>query len=497
MSQAIAPPSPHATQTAQADDSLAGLDALLHPRSIAVVGASDDPHRIGGVPLALMIERGYTGRLIPVNPKYSTVQGLPAFPCLAAAGGPIDVAIVAVPAVALESTLDDAIAANVKALIVFSSGFGESGETGRALQEKLVRRARAAGIRLLGPNCLGMMSFRDKVFATFSPAPRAGENRMGHIAVVSQSGAFGAFAFSLARARELGMSYWITTGNEADIEFADCVQWLSRDPDTQVILGYMEGCRDLPKLERALEAARAAGKRVVITKVGRSPIGSAAAAAHTGSDTGDDAAYDALFRRHGAWRAGTVEELFTVGYTASVCPLPLSARTGVLTVSGGVGVLIADEATSAGLDLAELPLPAQQALRREVPYAGPRNPVDITGQTLTTPGLLVRTLENMLAGGEGQGQYDMLLFFPAAALLGAAIARTVVDELISAHAQYPDRPMVVTGLMQPAYRNAFREAGVVVIDDPSAAVRAMAALAFFAQTTPAARSENTNRKSPR
>ncbi|WP_423460274.1 hypothetical protein [Ottowia sp. VDI28] len=308
---------------------------------------------------------------------------------------------------------------------------------------------------------------------------------MGNIAVVSQSGAFGAFAFSLARARELGMSYWVTTGNEADIEFADCVQWLAQDPGTQVILGYMEGCRNVAKLERALQAARAAGKRVVITKVGRTASGSAAAAAHTGADTGDDAAYDALFRRHGVWRAGTVEELFTVGYAASVCPLPASARTGVLTVSGGVGVLIADEACSTGLDLAELPKAAQEALLREVPYAGPRNPVDITGQTLTTPGLLERTLANMLGHGDGQAGYAMLLFFPAAALLGATIARKVVDSLISAHACHPDRPLVVTGLMQPAYRHAFREAGVVVIDDPSAAVRALAALAFFAQASDA------------
>ncbi|WP_423460275.1 CoA-binding protein [Ottowia sp. VDI28] len=169
MPQATAPCHADAAQAALADDGPAGLDALLHPRSIAVVGASDNPDRIGGVPIALMIERGYTGRLIPINPKYATVQGLPAFPSLAAAGGPIDVAIVAVPADALGSTLDDAIAARVKALVVFSSGLAESGEAGKAFQQDLARRARAAGIRLLGPNCLGMMSFRDQVFATFSP----------------------------------------------------------------------------------------------------------------------------------------------------------------------------------------------------------------------------------------------------------------------------------------------------------------------------------------
>lgn len=467
----------------------AGMDALLHPRTIAVVGASDDPNRIGGVPLALMIERGYTGRLIPVNPKYSSVQGLQAYPSLKAAGGEIDMAIVAVPADALERTLDDAIAARVKALVIFSSGLAESGDSGRALQERLSSRALKAGIRLLGPNCLGLMSFHDKVFATFSPAPRSGESGVGNIAIVSQSGAFGAFAFCLARARGLGMSYWMTTGNEADIDFSDCVQWLSNDPETRVILGYIEGCRNIDKLERALKAARVAGKRVVITKVGRTAIGSIAAAAHTGADTGDDAIYNELFRRHGVWRASTVEELFTIGYAASACPLPTSPRTGLLTVSGGVGVLMADEAFSTGLDLDEMPAAAQKALLQEVPYASPRNPVDITGQTLTTPGLLERTLANMLGTGAGQAGYAMLLVFPAAALLGSTIAGNVVNELISAHELHPDRPFVVTGLMQPTYRDALRAAGILVIDDPSAAVRAMAALAFFSEAERRVRTE--------
>jgi acyl-CoA synthetase (NDP forming) len=465
-----------------AGDALRHLDALFHPRSIAVVGASDDPNRIGGVPLALMIERGYSGRLIPVNPKYKTVQGLPAYPSLAAVGEPIDIAIVAVPAAGLGAALEDAIAVGVKALIVFSSGFAEVNQAGRDMQEQVAVRAREAGVRLLGPNCLGMMSFRDNVFATFSPAPRAGVNKVGNIAIVSQSGAFGAFAFSLAQARELGMSYWITTGNEADVEFADCVQWLAADRDTQVILGYMEGCRNGPKLKRALEAARAAGKRVVITKVGRTELGSAAAASHTAALTGEDAVYDALFRQYGVWRANTVEELFTVGYAASVCPLPASNRTGVLTVSGGVGVLMADEASSAGLDLAEMPQAAQAALLREVPFAGPRNPVDITGQTVTVPGLLERTLAGMLGNGEEQAGYDMAVFFPAAALLGASVAQRIVDDLIAAHARHPEKPLIVTGLMQPAYRAAFRQAGVAVIEDPSAAMRAMGALAFFARS---------------
>jgi acetate---CoA ligase (ADP-forming) len=476
-----------AAAAASTGDSMNGLNALFHARCIAVVGATDDPVRIGGVPLSLMIERGYGGRLVPINPKYREVQGLPAFPTLAAAAASIaqkiDVAIVAVPAAALAAVLDDAIAAGVNALVIFSSGLAEVGDEGRALQQDLARRARAAGVRLLGPNCLGMMSFRDNIFATFSPAPRAGANKVGSIAIVSQSGAFGAFAFSLARDRGLGMSYWLTTGNEADIDFADCVHWLSTDPHTKVILGYMEGCRDGEKLKAALQAARAAGKRVVIVKVGRSEIGAAAAASHTAALTGEDAVYDAVFRQYGVWRAKTIDELFTVGYAASVCDLPASARTGLLTVSGGVGVLMADEAAEVGLDIAEMPAPAQAALLEAIPFAGARNPVDIKGQTVAAPGLLAATLENMLGQGPNQAGYDMVLFFPAAALLGAAVAQRIVDDLLAGHARHPDVSLAVTGLMLPKYRDAFAQAGIAVIEDPSAAVRALGALAFFARTS--------------
>lgn len=457
-----------------------GLDALFNPASVAVIGATNDIGRIGGVPLDLMIRRGYRGRILPINPKYSEIQGLKAWPNLAAVGEPIDVAIVAVPAAAVPQTLEDAIAAGVKGLVLFSSGFAEVDAGGRDAQLKIAARAREAGVRLLGPNCLGMMAFAANVYATFSPAPRAGETRIGNIAIVSQSGAFGAFAYSLARIKGLGMSYWMTTGNEADIEFADCVEWLAHDPATKVILGYMEGCRDGAKLKRALAAAQAAGKSVAITKVGRTALGSAAAASHTAALTGQDAVYDAMFRQYGVWRARTVEELFTVGYAASMCPRPASSRIGLLTVSGGVGVLMADDAEEAGLDVAEMPAAAQDAIRAVIPFAGPRNPVDITGQFQNQPELLETTLDCMLGTGDADGRYDMVLFFPAAGMLGSPRAQAMVDTMIAVRARHPQAALALTGLTRPEQRAQLEAAGVPVLDEPSAAVRAFGALAFFA-----------------
>ena len=464
-----------------------GLDALFNPASVAVVGATNDVTRIGGVPLDLMIRRGYGGRLIPINPKYAEVQGLRAWPTLAAVGAQIDVAIVAVPAAAVANTLEDAIAAGVKALVLFSSGFAEVDEAGRAAQQKLAARARAGGVRLLGPNCLGVMAFKAGVYATFSPAPRAGETRPGNIAIVSQSGAFGAFAYSLARIKGLGMSYWITSGNEADIEFADCVEWLAHDPATTVILGYMEGCRDGAKLKRALALAQAMGKSVAITKVGRTTLGSAAAASHTAALTGEDAVYDAMFRQYGVWRARTVDELFTVGHAASMCPRPASSRIGLLTVSGGVGVLMADDAEDVGLDVAEMPAAAQDAIRAIIPFAGPRNPIDITGQFQNHPELLGTTLLRMLGRGAEDGRYDMALFFPAAGLLGSPRAQSMIDTLVAVRAGHPQAALALTGLTLPEQRVQLEAAGVPVLEEPSAAVRAFGALAFFGASARRAR----------
>lgn len=226
------------------------LDALFAPRSIAVVGASDQASKIGGIPLDYLLRFGYGGALYAVNPRASRVQGLPAHERLAAIGAPVDLAIVAVPQSQVAGVLEDAAAARVQSMVLFSSGYAETGSDGTAAQQALARRAQEAGIRLIGPNCLGFMRPGHQVYATFSPAPGGGLVRPGRIGMVSQSGAFGAYAYSLARERGLGLSLWATTGNEADVQLADGLAWLAQDPETDVIMAYMEGCRDGPGCAR-------------------------------------------------------------------------------------------------------------------------------------------------------------------------------------------------------------------------------------------------------
>lgn len=454
------------------------LSAIFAPRSIAVVGASDVASKIGGIPVDYLKRFGYDGAIHPINPKPGLVQGLQPYPSLRAVGQPVDLAICAVPAQLVEATLDDAIAAGVKGVVLFSSGFAEAGDAGVQAQARMAATARAAGVRLLGPNCLGYMNLRHNVYATFTPAPGAGRVPSGNIGIVSQSGAFGAYAYSLARERGLGMSHWITTGNEADLGFADCVEWLAHDPDTRVIMGYMEGCRDGDALRRALAAARAAHKPVVIVKVGRTAIGAQAAASHTAALAGNDAVYDAVFREYGVHRARDISEFFGIAASASIATLPKDRSTGLFTLSGGVGVLMADEAGDAGLDLRPMPEAAQEEIRTWVPFAAPANPVDITGQVTNDPGLMERTARLMLE----RGGYASWIGFLAAAGASAKFWPVVESLAHNLRRDYPDKVLAISTLLNPENRRTLEAMGCLAFTEPAEAVRAIAALAAFSES---------------
>jgi len=455
------------------DFDFAGLDALFAPRSIAIVGATDSVERIGGIPLDYLLRFGYTGRLHAVNPRAATVQGLPAHARLTDIGEPVDLAIVAVPQAHVAAVLEDAAAARVRSMVLFSSGFAEIGAEGAAAQQALQKRAREAGIRLIGPNCLGFMRPGHQTYATFSPAPNAGRVRPGRIGLVSQSGAFGAYAYSLARERGLGLSLWATTGNEADVQLADGLAWLARDPETDVIMAYMEGCRDGERLRAALALARERGKPVVMFKVGTSELGAAAAASHTASLAGNDAVYDAVFRRYGVLRAHTISDFFALAASAAIAPRPRDRSIGILTVSGGVGALMADDASAAGLDVQALSEAAQRQLREWVPFAAPRNPVDITGQVTNDISLLERSAELMM---QDRNFASWLGFFAAGGLSDAfwAVLRALVEKLRAAH---PDTLLAICTLCSDARRAELEALGCLVFSDPSAAIRCIGALA--------------------
>jgi len=456
------------------------LSRLFDPQGIAIVGASATPGKIGAMPITLLLQHGYGGRIIPVNPRADAIAGLPAMPGLDALDADVDLAILAVPAAHAAQALERARPGQVGAAVVFTSGFSETGADGAAQQERLCAIARERGIRLLGPNCLGFMNVRRNVYATFSPAPANGIVAAGGIGMVSQSGAFGAYAYSMARERGLGLSHWISTGNEADIDVADCIEWLARDADTRVIMAYMEGCRDGAKLRRALAAARAAGKPVVVTKIGRTQAGAQAAASHTAALAGDDAVYDALFRQYGALRARTIEEFFNLGYALDTWKQPPQGRRlGIFTISGGVGALMADEAADTGLALPEPAADAQARLLERVPFASGRNPVDVTGQAVSEPGLLLATADDMLA----DGRYDALAVFLAAAGSSEALWPTFEAFARQMQARHPNVPLAISALFPPARRRELERLGCLVFADPSAAIRTIGAVAGAASAS--------------
>ncbi|ETH22212.1 CoA-binding domain protein [Bordetella pertussis CHLA-15] len=252
--------------------------AVLEARSVAIVGASADPGKIAGRPLAYMLSRGFVGKLFPVNPTRAQVQGVKSYPSLAAIGEPVDLAIVGTPAALVEGVIREGIAAGVRAFVVFSSGFSETGEAGAALQRRLGELARAHDVAILGPNCLGVANSATGLIASFTTALEETPIRQGGFALVSQSGALGAYWMNICLRSGLGFSKWITTGNECDMDAAAAIAYLAGDADTRVIGLYVEDIRDTVAFRRALRAAAEAGKPVIAIKAGRSQAGAAAAA---------------------------------------------------------------------------------------------------------------------------------------------------------------------------------------------------------------------------
>ncbi|WP_416051453.1 acetate--CoA ligase family protein [Cupriavidus basilensis] len=461
------------------------LDFLLKPRSVAVIGASTQPEKVGGMPIRLLRELGYAGRIFPVHPTAGEIQGLPAYATLAAIGQPVDLAIVAVPAVATESVMAQLARNGTRAAIFFTSGFAEVGDEGLAMQVALAESARRHGVALLGPNCLGVMNLRERMFATFSPIPLTGVPPAGDVGLVSQSGAFGAYAFALAREAGLGLSHWVTTGNEAGLQVADVIEWMAQDKDTRVILAYMEGCRDGARLRQALAAARAAGKPVVITKVGTTEAGARSAQSHTASLAGEDAVYQAVFDEYGVHRAHTLEDFFRLGYTLSRGRRPARwdspsglmadavAPVAIVTVSGGVGIMMADRAEELGMPMPPMPAAAAKALRMSIPFASTANPIDVTGQVVAQPAVLL----DAMAGVATCGEYGSVVAF----LAGGANAPRLWEELqrtIGAlHEDKRAAPLLLSGVVDDDKRAWLEAHGCLVFREPAHAIEAVAALA--------------------
>ena len=456
------------------------LRPFLAPKSFAIVGASTDPTKVGARPVLLAKASGYEGKVYPINKGASEVHGYPAYPSVRDVKEPIDCAFMAIPAPAVEQALMECADAGVRAVVCVSAGMAEIGGEGLKRQQRMTAIARETGMRIVGPNCLGVFDVAHKFYATFAAGfldPKFGFPTLGPMSIVSQSGAFGMHAYTLAKFRGLSVSSWLTTGNEADVEFGECLSYLADDEQTKVILAYLEGARNKDSLVEGLEKARAKGKPVIVIKVGRSEVGAKAASSHTGSLVGSDAAYDAIFKQYGAYRARTISELIDVAVACNAGRYPTGPEIGTISISGGANVIMADAASEIGMSMPALPPAAQAKIAAVIPHAATRNPTDTTGGWSGQPDVFPRFMEVLVE----DGKLPSVIVFGSTMGTNVPFLTGVLDSLQPIRERHPDRPFIMSAVCSDEIREMTEKRGFLVYEDADTAVRVLGALYGFTQ----------------
>jgi len=458
------------------------LESLLHPRGVAVLGASQDTNKLVAKPIAFLLKHNYKGNIYPVNPKYKEVAGLPCYPSLAQVPGEIDAVIIGLPAESVLGALKECAERKVNSVIVFASGFAEIGGKGVKMEEELRDLAQRAGMILCGPNCQGVVNLHEGATLSFTPALERKQLLPGKIAFVTQSGAMGGSLFSNALQMGIGFSYWISSGNEAALESADYIHYLVQDPKTSVILNYSEGFRDRDKFIRAAEAARQAGKPIVALRVGRTPVGRKAAQAHTGAVSSSDHEVEALFQRLGILRVDDGDELLEIGNVLAQGRFPKGKNVGILSTSGGAGGLIADQCEGAELGVPELQGETREEYLRLLPYFGSAlNPVDTTAMfsqfLAKDPEYFKKLLWPMVK--EKSVHSIVLMITMATGERAKKMARDIVEVY-----RETDKPMVVSwiagNLAEEGYQ-ILREAGIPLFMNTKKSAQAIRTLIQYTE----------------
>jgi acyl-CoA synthetase (NDP forming) len=441
---------------------VSGLTPLFAPASVAILGASRNPAKLGHRLLQNVKDGGYGGALHAVNPSGEPILGCATVPSIAALPPGLDLALVSLPAPAVPAAITALAARGVRAAVILSSGFGEVDEGGRAAQAALLATARRAGMRLVGPNCMGVYSAPASLNGTyFWDLPRA----PGGISIVSQSGAYGGLIFRHLGGRGLGVARFVSIGNQADVEIAEVLDWLAGDPATTLIACFVEALRDGPRFLAA--ARRAAGRTpIVVLKGGRSEAGRRAAGSHTGSLAGSHDVFRAACASAGVVLAEETEEFFDAVETLAARPgRPASPAVAVVTVSGGPSVVAADSAEREGLVVPALGAAGQAALRALLPpFAAVGNPVDLTPQV--EPANIAPAVRRV---------------FEEPAIAGVVAVNVGLDfpefaEGVVAAARATGKPAVAFTADAPEITRRFQAAGVPVLPSPERAVRAWRAL---------------------
>jgi len=451
----------------------ASLRPFFSPASVAVVGASRDPSSIGYRVVDALTTNRFAGPIYPVNPHAAEIASLRAYPSVAALPDGVELAVIVVPRDAVLGVVDECAGRGVKALVVITAGFAETGGGGRELQQKLVEKVRGYGLRMVGPNCLGLINTNPRVrlnasFSPLFPPP-------GAVAMSSQSGALGLAILALARRRSVGVSMFISVGNKADVSGNDLVQFWEGDDRSRVILLYLESFGNPRRFARI---ARRVGrtKPIIALKAGRTPSGSRAAGSHTAALAASDVAVDALFRQAGVIRAETLDEMFDLAAALESQPLPRGGRVAIVTNAGGPGILCADTCEADGLSVPELSPLTKSVLAEFLPPAASfTNPVDMIASA--PPEHFRRAVETVLAAEEVDSV--IVIFVPIGVATTEDVARAISDGVSAGRHQKP----VLACMMAAEETAPIATPGgkIPVYEFPEAAGRALSKIADYAE----------------
>lgn len=450
--------------------------ALFDPKSVAVIGASTNPHGLGGRPLALLRARGYQGAVFPVNRSHSVVQGERAYPSIREVPEPVDVAMVAVPAVHVPEVLRECAAAGVKLAVVVSSGFGEGQGSGLELMEEVRKDLLATDMRVLGPNCEGFASLPAQAPVTFSPVLDYEKSgfplKVGGVSVLSQSGGLGFAVAQWGSEAGIGFSYIVSTGNEIDLDILDVAAEAVEDSRTNIVVMLLEGFREPLRMRTIADRALALGKTFMIVKIGVSEAGVRGAFAHTRHDAGTPEQYGRLLDHPAIQLVTDADVLIDLLQARSKCPPMAGRKVAVVTTSGGAGVWTSDACRLEGLHLPILSVATQARLAGHMPaYGSPINPVDLTAQFIAG-GQFAPALEILVDSGEVDGIVLVTSLSSTARLENEREALTALVERSPI-------PLIVYGYTRPGRScvDLLEEIGVAWYTGSHRAARGIASLA--------------------
>jgi acetyl coenzyme A synthetase (ADP forming)-like protein len=447
------------------------LDAVFSPRSIAVIGASRRRDSIGFALLHNLVSNQFSGAIYPVNPTAHAIHSLKCYPTVAAIPDPIDLAVILVPRDKVLGVLDDCLASGVRGLVVITAGFSETGEEGAARERELRSRVRAAGVRMIGPNCMGVINTdpEQSLNATFAPTPA----RRGSIGFVSQSGALGVAILNVAQDLGIGLTQFVSMGNKADVSGNDLLEHWEDDPETRVIAMYLESFGN-PRRFTEIAKRVTRKKPILVVKSGRTAEGARAASSHTGAIAGTDVTVSAFLDQCGVLRANTIEELFDVARALDRCPLPQGFRVGIVTNAGGPAIMATDACVNLGLQMSEISGETRAALRAFLPAeASVVNPVDMIASATA------ESYERTLAAVLDDPEVDMALVINVTPLLSSPID---ILEAVGRVARDRTKPVLAVMMATDEFYERVKEATDLppVYRFPESAARAMFQLARYA-----------------